>query len=200
MEDQFAAMIAYVQSAFRESGSHGFDHVLRVTLLCERLGADEQADMRILLPAALFHDIGRPAEEATGIPHEEEGARIAERYLRSVRYDDARIPAIVHAIRTHRFRSAAIPETPEARILSDADKLDAMGAVGIARTFMQAGERGGDMTDAAGHITEKLLLLRDRLYTASARRMAQERHAVLVAFLAALTDELAVPPPPRAPP
>jgi uncharacterized protein len=196
MDNQFAAMTIYVQSAFQGSGSHGFDHVLRVTRLCKHLGACEQADMRILLPAALFHDIARPFEEETGIPHEEEGARIAERYLRSVLYDDALIPAIVHAIRTHRFRSVTIPETPEARILSDADKLDAMGAVGIARTFMQAGERGDDMTDAADHMTDKLILLRDRLYTASARRMAEERHEVLVRFLAALTDELAVPPAP----
>lgn len=166
------------------------DHVLRVVRLCELIGRAEGADMRTLIPAALFHDIARPKEEKTGMPHERAGAEMAERYLTSVRYDGERIRDIAHAIRTHRYRSAERPETLEARILSDADKLDALGAVGIARTFIRAGEHGGGIGDAAEHIHDKLLHLNGLMYTGTARTMAEERHRFLCSFLETLAGEL----------
>jgi uncharacterized protein len=98
--------------------------------------------MRVLIPAALFHDVARPMEKETGIPHEQVGARLAEEYIRKNGYDENLTHEIVHAIRTHRYSTGAKPETLEAQVLSDADKADAVGAVGIARTFMQAGEYG----------------------------------------------------------
>ena len=189
MDEETAAMLDYVRTALRESGAHGFDHTGRVVRLCEQLGAREGADMAVLIPAALFHDIARPLEEETGVPHEEEGARIAAAYLRSVRCPEDRIAAIAHAVRAHRYSTGIDPATLEARVLSDADKLDAMGAVGIARTFMQAGERGGGIPDAVDHIRAKLLNLKDLMYTKTAREIAAKRHALLVAFLAALEEE-----------
>jgi uncharacterized protein len=191
-EAKMGEIRAYVQTVFKESGSHGYDHTLRVTRLCECLGAREGGNMAILLPAALLHDIARPLEDETGIPHEIEGARIAGCFLREVRYDESLIPQITHAITAHRYRSGAEPETLEARILSDADKLDAMGATGIARTFMQAGERSGDMQDAAGHIHEKLLKLKGRMYTKTARELAGRRHEVLEYFVRAFDEEAGV--------
>ena len=195
---------AYVETFFRQSGAHGFDHILRVTRLCEEIGKAEGADMRILIPAALFHDIARPLEEESGIPHEEEGARIAEEYLRGTGCDAGRIAAIVHAIRTHRFSTGPEPETLEAQVLSDADKLDAMGAVGIARTFMQAGEHGDGFEGAVGHIHDKLLRLRDLMYTDTAREIAERRHALLQEFVDRLEEEigygLTAPAEPRVPP
>jgi uncharacterized protein len=149
--------------------------------------------MTVLLPAALFHDSARHAEEETGVPHEEAGARVAEEYLRSIQYDGERIRQITHAIRTHRYRSAEKPETLEARILSDADKLDAMGAVGIARTFLRAGEHHGDIEDAIDHMHDKLLNLHGLMYTATAKRIAEKRHRFLALFLETLTDEIGVP-------
>jgi len=190
MHEETAAMLDHVRTALPESGAHGFDHTLRVVRLCERIGAREGADMAILIPAALFHDIARPLEDETGVPHEEEGARMAESYLRSVRYPEECIPGIVHAIRAHRYSSGIARGTLEARVLSDADNLDAMGAVGIARTFMQSGEQGRDIADATGHFHDKLLNLRDRMYTETARKIAEERHAFLVAFLDTLDDEM----------
>ncbi|WFN34954.1 HD domain-containing protein [Methanogenium sp. S4BF] len=186
---EMETMLAYVETFFRQSGAHDLDHVLRVTRLCEEIGKAEGADMRVLIPAALFHDIARPIEEETGIPHEEEGARIAEDYLRKAGYDAERIAKIVHAIHTHRFSTGPEPETLEARILSDADKLDAMGAVGIARTFMQAGEHGGGIGDAVSHIHEKLLKLRRLMYTDAAVEIAKRRHALLERFIDSLEDE-----------
>lgn len=145
--------------------------------------------MQILIPAALFHDVARPLEKETGIRHEEEGARIAEEYLRSNGCDETRIRAIAHAIRSHRYSTGTKPETLEAKVLSDADKLDAMGAIGIARTFMQAGEHGDGIEDANAHIHEKLLNLRDLMYTDTAAAIAEERHGLLQRFAEALEDE-----------
>jgi len=190
MDESIDAMRHYVKSVYLQPGSHGLDHVMRVVRLCDCIGKEENADMEVLLPAALFHDIARQKERENGIPHEETGAQMAERYLRSIQYDEERIRKITHAIRTHRYRSTAKPKTREARILSDADKLDAMGAIGIARTFIRAGEHGGDITDAMEHIHDKLLNLSGLMYTGTAKKIAEERHRFLCAFMETLTDEM----------
>jgi uncharacterized protein len=193
MDEKTGIILHYVKKTLAQPGSHGLDHVLRVVYLCEVIGKEENADMEILLPAAFLHDIARPKETETGIPHEEEGARIAEQFLRSIRYDEERIPEITNAIRTHRYRSLKKPETLEARILSDADKLEALGAVGIARTFIRAGEHQGKISDAISHINDKLLKLNGLMYTRSAKRLAEERHRFLCVFLERLTDEMTLP-------
>lgn len=193
MDKKIDTIRHYVKSVFRQPGSHGLDHVLRVVYLCEVIGKEENADMMVLLPAALFHDIARPMEREKGMPHEEAGARMAERYLRSIQYDEESIQKITHAIRTHRYRSIEKPETLEARILSDADKLDAMGAVGIARTFIRAGEHSGEIRDAMDHIHNKLLNLHGLMYTETAKKLAEERHRYLCVFLETLTDEMSLP-------
>jgi len=183
MDKKFDEIASFAERSGAEPGSHGFDHTLRVTRLCEFIGRREGADPGILIPAALLHDIARPAEKAQGVPHEIEGARMAGEFLRSTGYDPVLIPAIADAIRTHRFRSDEKPATLEAKILSDADKLDAMGAVGIARTFMRAGEHGGEMQNAIDHFHEKLLRLHDHLYTETALQIAADRHTFLTMFL-----------------
>jgi uncharacterized protein len=193
MDEKIETIRHYVQGVFNLPGSHGLDHIMRVVYLCEEIGKEENANMKVLLPAALFHDIGRPVETEKGMPHEEAGARMAERYLRSIQYDEEYIPKITHAIRTHRYRSIEKPETLEARILSDADKLDAMGAVGIARTFIRAGEHHGEIRDAIDHIHNKLLNLHGLIYTETAQRMAEERHRYLCVFLETLTSEIILP-------
>ncbi|HWQ66131.1 MAG TPA: HD domain-containing protein [Methanospirillum sp.] len=189
-EEMLVAMKAYVTHTLPESGAHGLDHTLRVYHLCEGIARIEGAECAIMLPAALFHDIARPLEDERGVPHEEEGARIAEKFLKRMQYSPDLIPPIVHAIRAHRYRSAIKPETLEAQILSDADKLDAMGAIGIARAFMTAGERQGDMTDAIDHMHEKLVNLKDMMYTETARRIAKERHSFLVGYIEVLYEEM----------
>jgi len=190
MNEKIEKIHEYVKSVLGQGGSHGLDHVERVTRLCEMIGANEHADMGILLPAALLHDIGRPVEKEKGTRHEAEGAQIAERFLRSIGYNEDLIPPITHAIRTHRFRSKETPGTPEARILADADKLDAMGAVGIGRTFMRAAEHGGTVNDAVEHFHDKLLKLKDLIHTETARDIARERHEFLACFLATLEREM----------
>lgn len=189
METSVKQIRRYAKSQLGESGSHGMDHTERVTRLCRIIGQHEGADMDILIPAALLHDIARPLEKEQGLSHETEGARMAEAFLVSIHYDSCLIPQICAAIRTHRFRSSEKPGSPEAKILSDADKLDALGAVGIARTFMRAAEHGGNMNDAVMHFHDKLLKLKDLMYTDSGREIANERHALLELFLKVLTEE-----------
>lgn len=193
MDKKIDTIRHYIKDVYNQPGSHGLDHVLRVEYLCEIIGREEHAEMGVLLPAALFHDIARPIERDKGMPHEEIGARIAEHYLRSIRYEEEHIQKIAHAIRTHRYRSIEKPETLEARILSDADKLDAMGAVGIARTFIRAGEHQGDIRDAMDHIHDKLLHLHGLMYTEPAKKLAEERHRYLCAFLETLEREITLP-------
>ncbi|MCA1915698.1 HD domain-containing protein [Methanospirillum hungatei] len=189
MTELFREMKNFVKQALFEAGSHGFDHTLRVVSLCEIIGEAEQAEMEILIPAAIFHDIARPLERKTGISHEIKGAEMTEEFLTGISYGEERILRIVHAIKAHRFSTALVPETLEAKILSDADKLDAMGAVGIARTFISAGEHGGDITDGLEHMYEKLLRLSDMMYTRTGKEMAERRHTFLVAFVQALEEE-----------
>jgi uncharacterized protein len=189
MNALFEKIRRYAAGELGKAGSHGMDHTDRVSRMCRIIGTCEHADMDILIPAALLHDIARPLEKERGLPHEMEGARMAEAYLASIAYSPDLIPAISAAIRTHRFRSSGLPESTEAKILSDADKLDALGAVGIARTFMRAAEHGGDIGDAVLHFHDKLLKLPDLMYTQTGRDIARERHAFLVTFLKALECE-----------
>lgn len=185
----FEHIRCYAREQLGKAGSHGMDHTDRVTRMCRVIGEAEHADMDILIPAALLHDIARPREKETGLPHEIEGARMAEEFLSRTGYDRARIPAITAAIRAHRFSTGEDPETTEAKVLSDADKLDAMGAVGIARTFMRAAEHGEDIDDAIAHFHDKLLKLKDRMYTGTGLQIARVRHAEHIAFLRALETE-----------
>ncbi|MFH0967374.1 MAG: HD domain-containing protein [Methanobacteriota archaeon] len=190
MEKKIEQIREHIYTVFQEHGAHGLDHILRVTNLCEIIGKKEAANMDVLIPASLFHDIARPLEEKNGIPHEEEGARLAELYLTSIGYPSDLIPPIAHAILTHRFRSTCKPKTLEAQILSDADKLDAIGAVGIARACITAGERNGNITDAIDHMNDKLVKLLSLMHTKSARSIAKRRHVILTGFLEALCSEM----------
>ncbi|HII98147.1 MAG TPA: HD domain-containing protein [Methanoregula sp.] len=189
MDGPLGQIRRYAGSELGRAGSHGMDHTERVFSLCRTIGEREQANLQILLPAALLHDIARPREKETGLAHETEGARMAAEFLGSIGYDAAIIPAIAAAIRSHRFSTDQEPEGLEAKILSDADKLDAMGAVGIARTFIRAGEHGGGIDDAVAHFHDKLLKLADCMYTSTGRQIAHERRGVLVAFLKELKQE-----------
>jgi len=101
MNEPYHDMKQRVEQTLAVPGSHGFDHTLRVISLCEIIGKKEQAQMEILLPAAIFHDVARPVEKITGKTHEEEGAKIAESYLKEVHYPAELIWPVMHAIRAH---------------------------------------------------------------------------------------------------
>ena len=114
-------------------GAHSYEHTLRVRQLCLLIGAKEDADLEILEAAALLHDIGRPEEEVTGESHAEIGANMAIAFLATTTFPSKKLSKVASAIRTHRFSENYQPKTIEGEILSDADKIDAMGALGLAR-------------------------------------------------------------------
>ena len=123
------------------SGCHDFSHVERVYKLALKIGEQEGADLDILTLAVLLHDIGRKAEmKSKGkFCHAEKGAELARKILGKYKLDSDIINQVVHCIISHRYRNAHVPKTIEAKVLFDADKLDSIGAVGVARDFLFAG-------------------------------------------------------------
>jgi uncharacterized protein len=190
-----------------EGGSHGPDHSERVLQTALSLGRRLGARLEILAPAALLHDIGRREESRSrgGICHAGRGAELAAPLLRELGYTEADVVAICHCIRAHRYRDTSEPATLEADILFDADKLDSIGAVGIGRAFLFAGQIGArlhnpdiDPTSTRPYSLEdtayrefrvKMSRVRDHMRTAVGREMAQQRHAFMETFFAQLTRE-----------
>jgi len=181
----------FARSFFDRDGTHDFSHVERVFNLCMHIGREEGADLEILALASLLHDIARPLESEGKVEdHAKAGAEIARKYLLSVGYHRDKIEEVVHAIEAHRFSRGPEPKTLEAKILSDADKLDAIGAIGIARVFMYSGEHGRSIEDSIRHFEEKILKLKDLMYTETAKRMAEGRHDFTLEFLGRIRREV----------
>jgi len=193
-------------------GSHGFDHVERVLALALRLGAESGADERVLALAALLHDVGRAREDSAAGDagagcHAETGAVMAREILRRLGADERCVRHVVACVRSHRYRGAARPVSREAKLLFDADKLDSLGAVGVGRAFLFAGEIGARLHNSAAAARRakdygpgdtafrewlvKLRHLPGRLLTAPGRRMAGERAAFAAAFFERLGAEVA---------
>ena len=194
-------VMTFAERSFSEArGSHDWEHTLRVGRLCERIGAAEGADMRVLMIAAYLHDIGRCRQDRLNgaVCHAEEGARLAAGYLKTLSLGEAEIQRVLHCIRSHRFRGQHIPESIEARILFDADKLDAIGAVGVARAFLFAGEVGARLHSPDADVAKtrpyskddtgyreyrvKLCKIKKRILTAEGRRLANARHEFMEDF------------------
>jgi len=189
--------------------AHAFDHVLRVLALAERLARAEGADAEIVRAAALLHDLTRAEEDAgRDADHAISSAARAREILHARGVAPARIEAVAHAIAAHRFRGTLTPQTLEAQILFDADKLDSIGAIGVARAYAVAGalnqrlwsevapdasatraQHNAQHTPVAEFVV-KLSKVRERLFTATARQIAEERHAFMVEFFARLEREV----------
>lgn len=188
--------------------AHGFDHVLRVWQLAQQIGEREQADLWILQGAALLHDVARGAP---GIScHAEASALRAREVLASYPLDQ--VERVARIIREHRYRSGPAPSNVESCVLFDADKLDAIGAIGIARAFAYGGAHGQPLTPKAWEDVKsrdlalepkvespdhtpvheyrlKLVHVADHLYTETGKRIAQERCAYMTAFFERLHRE-----------
>lgn len=149
VEEKHKKIIEIVQNKLTCS-AHNLDHVFRVHNLCLLLAEYERdVDLEILIPSALLHDIARVEEsqDNTGeIDHAILGSMMAEEILKKLEYEEEKIEKIKHCIIAHRFRTGNEPNTIEAKILFDSDKLDIIGASGIARTFMLAGQFGQRLT------------------------------------------------------
>lgn len=212
--------------------AHDFDHILRVLHMAEKIAQAEGADIDVVRVAALLHDIGLDQGRAG---HETSAANRAREILKnpakisgaldnssnnpsqgfaqqpSPGYSDQFIEAVAHAIEAHRFRSGPAPDTLEAKVLFDADKLDSIGAIGVARAFAFGGWRGqklwadvpidyadpmdGRESDPHQHTAVheyvvKLAKIKDRMQTETGKHIARERHDFMVKFYAQLEHEV----------
>ena len=165
--------------------SHDRDHVERVVKLAVYIAKREGANVEVVKKSAELHDIARDKPN-----HAIESAKLAREILRKEGYDEEFIERVVHCIEAHSFSSGVEPKTLEAKVLSDADKLDAIGAIGIARAFIFSGEKGRSIEETLKHFEEKLLKLKDLLYTKTAKELAKERHEFLVKFYEQIKKEL----------
>ena len=176
-----AEAVEYVKELFAaDSGGHDAAHTLRVWRNAMRLAASEpDCDKQCVALAALLHDADDPKIFRT---ERNANARAFLEREGVAPETIERICADVNAVSFSKNRGRR-PETLEGKLVQDADRLDAMGAVGVARCFAYGGEHGRPMEDSIRHFYEKLLLLYDELNTESARRLAAPRHAFLKAFL-----------------
>ena len=202
--------------------AHSMAHVWRVRRLCLKLATEESdVDVEVLELASLLHDIARVREDTdnTGMTdHAALGAAMAEPILRDARYPEETIRHVCSCIATHRFRGDAVPATIEAKLLFDADKIDSLGAVGIARAYMLAAGYGEAIysdenvaeyvarNHVGGTATGRIRVLGehtpnlefeiafkripDRLFTPQARSIAIDRLAVMQTFFDRLKAEL----------
>lgn len=195
------------------SGCHDWSHVERVRLNALKIARLEKADRQIVEIAALLHDIARNKEmrERGLICHAEEGSKEAEKILKKLKIDNDVIQNVKHAIMAHRYRNAHSPKTIEAKVLQDADRLDAIGAIGIARDFLFAGHSGSktlytgrekilaksgrdhsySKDDSAVLEYEiKLKHIKDKMQTAAGKKIAQDRHKFMKDYFARFWQEI----------
>ena len=178
---------AYVRGLLAgDSGGHGADHVMRVYQNAMRIAENEPGcDREIVALAALLHDA-----DDHKLFHTENNAN-ARRFLSENAVPADRTERIIEAINSVSFsqNQGKVPATLEGRIVQDADRLDAVGAIGIARTFSYGGAHGRSLEASVAHFHEKLLKLKDLMNTETAKALAEKRHAFLLAFLEELQKE-----------
>lgn len=186
-----------------EGSGHDWFHIERVTRMALRLAQEERADLHVTELAALLHDIAD--WKFAGGDHLA-GSRAARQWLHSLKVEVATIDHVCEIIDGLSFKGAGVKtpmRTLEGQCVQDADRLEAIGAIGVARAFAYGGHKGQPMHDpekppqshatfeaykkndgtTINHFYEKLLLLKDRMNTASGKRLAAARHAYLVQFL-----------------
>ncbi|MFA7243944.1 MAG: HD domain-containing protein [Patescibacteria group bacterium] len=197
-----------VRNIFEKSpGCHDFDHTERVLKMALHIGKDEGADIRVLHYATLLHDIARDEERLSKgeICHAELGAKKARQILTKYELEPEFIDSVAHCIERHRSKKGGIPETIEAKVLFDADKLDNCGAIGVARSFVFAGEIGSRVHDPKPKLGKEfeytkedtayrefilhMSKVKNKLLTKEGRRIAKRRHDFMIKFFDELNRE-----------
>jgi uncharacterized protein len=193
-----------------QSPAHDFQHIIRVYKIAEMISKQEESvDLDIVLAAALLHDlVVYPKGSSKTINSADDSAEIAKKILLEYKnYPREKIEKVADAIRTHSYSKRLVPQTLEGKILQDADRLDAIGAIGIARTFSVGGsenrsiynltdpfcesERQLDDTQwTLDHIKKKLMILKNSMHTKTAKKIAEERTEFMELFLNQLRKEI----------
>lgn len=207
-KDTYAAISRYAQQSMGDS-AHDWEHVRRVLYAAVDIASTEpEADRDILIAACLLHDIGRPEQFADPtLCHAQVGGEKALRFLLDLGWDRGRAAWVRDCVAAHRFRSRQKPETIEAKILFDADKLDVTGAIGVARTLLYGGsmaeplyslEEDGSPSDGSKdrqpsffrEYRFKLEGLYAGFYTRRGQQLAEQRQNAAAAFYRSLLEEV----------
>lgn len=207
-KQQFERLTRYMQQCMSDS-AHDTEHVYRVLYSAMDIAKYEaNVDYDILITACLLHDIGRQAQiENPHLCHAAVGAEMAYKHLITEGYEEPFATAVSACIASHRFRKDQPPQTLEAKILFDADKLDVTGAMGVARTLLYAGrlsgplynlDENGSVSDGSNDLTPsffqeykfKLERLYDRFFTERGKALAAERKHAAEAFYHSLLQEV----------
>ena len=193
-----------------QSPAHDFQHVLRVYKNAEMISKQERSvDLDVVLTAALLHDlVVYPKGSTRTINSADDSAKVAKKILLEHKnYPREKIEKVADAIRTHSYSKRLVPRTLEGKILQDADRLDAIGAIGLARTFSVGGsenrslykpldpfcksERQLDDTQwTLDHVKKKLMVLKNSMHTKAAKKIAEERTGFMELFLNQLRNEI----------
>ena len=179
--------IEFIEKLFEgNSDGHGVDHAMRVYHNAMIIAQTKSCDKQIVALAALLHDA-----DDHKIFHTENNAN-ARRFLLEHGISEKEIEVTLEIINGVSFskNKDKKPKTIEGMIVQDADRLDAMGAVGIARTFAYGGKHGRDLESSIQHFHEKLLLLKDLMNTEKAKELAENRHAFMELFLKEWEQEI----------
>ncbi len=196
-----------VQKRIKNDPAHDYSHIMRVYKNAERIAKHEKANLRLVLSAVLLHDIVQfPKSDERSKTASAQSAQLAKKILTKHGFTKKETCIISDAIRDHSYSRNMVPKTLEGKILQDADRLDALGAVGIARTFVVGGaenrsiynesdpfcqkRKPDDTSWTVDHFYRKLLSLEKKLNTEFARKEAKRRTKVMKMFLFELKREL----------
>lgn len=203
---------AFLRATMAGDPAHDLEHTRRVVANARALAPAEGADLAVVLPAAWLHDCVTVPKDSPRRPQASRlAAEAAAAFLAGAGYPRALLPAVAHAIAAHSFTAGIPPATVEARVVQDADRLDALGAVGIARCLMlgavmgrqlydpaepfPAGRPADDGVSSIDHFYTKLLRLAGTMTTPAGRAEAEARTAFMRAYLRQLGREIGVAPP-----
>lgn len=172
---------------------HGYAHVERVYNTCVKVGKKLNANLKVLQIAALLHDVGRIYEKKDMLKrnHAEISAEMSKKFLSSngVSLVQDEFDNVIHSIRAHSFSNKIIASTLEAKILSDADKLDALGAIGIFRTIGFTLENNGGIIQIIEHLENKILQLKEQMFLGYSKTLGEDRHKTVLNFYNKLKKE-----------
>ena len=204
IESQF---LEFMQQEMQVDAAHDISHVQRVVNTAKKLAMEEGADLSIVLPAAYLHDcFTYPKDHPNRKQSSIIAAKKAVAFLESIDYPQQYHDAIAHAIEAHSFSANIRPNTLEAKVVQDADRLDALGAIGVTRCIQVSTEFDAQLYDdkdifaqqrelddkqfTLDHFQAKLFKIAETMNTESARHEAQKRKAFMQAYIEQLHDEV----------
>lgn len=197
----------WVEQQLQQDAAHDIAHIERVVKNAKVILEKEPADRTAVIAAAWLHDcVNLPKDDPNRSKASALASKKAAEFLSGIHFPQNIIPLVAHAIEAHSFSAGVTAETPEARIVQDADRLDALGAIGIARCFAVSGKMGSSVYNpfdpfclsrdpddskwTIDHFYKKLFRLPDQIHTSTAQEMARDRVIFMKTYLAQLSSEI----------